>query len=246
MILDKKILAVVPARGGSKGVPRKNLYPLNGIPLVAHTAAFLKQLPFIDRSVVSTDDPEIAETCEKWGLSCPFFRPPELSGDRIGDLPVLAHALTTMEMIDETTYDVIVMLQPTCPERSIEHVTNSLNLLIERELDSVWTVSPADLKYHPLKAIRVDSNGMLSLYQQSGASIIARQQLEQLYYRNGAAYVIRRHLLMNEHSLIGRKSAAHIISTPLISIDTLDDFSKIEKRGNFITSSYVDSPERHR
>src|SRR5206468_4067044 len=97
LIEGRRILAVVPARGGSKGVPMKNIYPLAGIPLVGHVGRLVAGLDSIDRAVVSTDSPEIAAVARDWGLEAPFVRPESLSGDYISDLAVLSHATATME-----------------------------------------------------------------------------------------------------------------------------------------------------
>ena len=103
MIGTQRILAVCPARGGSKGIPLKNLAPFLGVPLVARVGQLVGEIPIIDRAVVSTDHPEIAKIVKNSGLDAPFFRPPDLSGDRISDAPVLIHALEEMEYLDNAT-----------------------------------------------------------------------------------------------------------------------------------------------
>ena len=115
MIENKKILAVCPARGGSKGIPLKNLRPFLGIPLVARVGNLVSDIPAIDRAIVSTDHQEIAEIARQSGLDAPFFRPEDLSGDQISDAQVLIHALNEMERIDKVQYDIVIMLQPTSP-----------------------------------------------------------------------------------------------------------------------------------
>src|SRR5689334_14999261 len=111
MLDGRRVLAVVPARGGSKGVPLKNLHPLMGRPLISHVGDIVGAVGLFDRAVVSTDHPEIARVAQEAGLAAPFTRPEELSGDRISDLAVLTHALVTMEQLDDVRYDVVVMLQ---------------------------------------------------------------------------------------------------------------------------------------
>ena len=122
MVGERRVLVVVPARGGSKGVPRKNLRAVGGISLVARVGHLVAELEFVDRAVVSTDDDEIAAVAEDAGLAAPFRRPEALAGDRIGDLDVLTHALATMEQQDGVEYDVVVMLQPTSPLRRADPV----------------------------------------------------------------------------------------------------------------------------
>jgi CMP-N-acetylneuraminic acid synthetase len=224
----KRLLAVVPARGGSKGVPLKNLHPLMGRPLLAYAAATIHEVGCFDRGVVSTDHPEIAAVARASGLHVPFMRPASLSGDRIGDLPVLTHALMETEASDRCEYDVIVMLQPTCPLREARHVLATVQRLIDEGWDAVWTVSPTDVKYHPLKALTLSANGALALHDPRGSAIVARQQLEPVYHRNGAAYAFTRECLLTQGTILPAKAAAVVIYEPMISIDTLDDFAAVE------------------
>lgn len=227
MRAGQRILVVVPARGGSKGIPLKNLHPVAGKALLLHTAELVQQLEWIDRAVVSTDHLLIRQTAMEGGLDVPFMRPPELSGDRIGDIQVLTQALEATEADDGQRYDIVVMLQPTSPLRRAEDVTAALDKLIEEQLDSVWTVSPTDLKAHPLKQLSVDAKGRLDFYDPRGAEIIARQQLTPVYHRNGVAYVLRRGLL-EQGRLLGVRAGALIMEQTQISIDTLEDVQRVE------------------
>jgi len=229
MIQGRTILAVVPARGGSKGVPLKNLRPLRGKSLVAHVGDFVREVGVFDRAVVSTDHPEIAHEAMAHGLDAPFMRPPELSGDRIGDHPVVCHALEQVEALDKRPFDVVVMLQPTCPQRRPEHVVGAIEMLIKEGWNAVWTLSPADLKYHPLKSLTVGADRGLDYYDSVGGNIIARQQLSRVYYRNGAAYVISSDALRSANSLKPERTGALIVEEPLLSIDSLDDFRRLEE-----------------
>ena len=135
MIDSKKILAVVPARGGSKGIPLKNLRCIGGKPLVAMAGEFANSISEIDRKVVSTDHLEIARISKSAGLDCPFMRPDEISGDRVSDWDVLIDALQRVEEIDGFEYDIIVMLQPTSPMRESKDVLGVINMLIDGEYD---------------------------------------------------------------------------------------------------------------
>lgn len=229
MLANQKILIVVPARGGSKGVPLKNLRKIGGISLVERVGLLIQKLDWVDRAVVSTDHPEIAKIAKETGLAVPFWRSAELSGDRVGDIPVLQHALLATEAIDEIQYDIIVMLQPTSPLRRAEHVFATVEKLITGNFDAVWTVSPIELKFHPLKQLTLDNKGLLNLWDKEGAHIIARQQLEQTYYRNGAAYALTRDCLLDKGSLLGIHSSAVIITEPMLSIDSEEDFVLAEK-----------------
>lgn len=228
MIDGRRVLAVVPARGGSKGVPLKNIRPVRGTPLIALVAPVVAQVPAIDRTVVSTDHAEIARVAGEAGLDVPFLRPPDLSGDTIGDWDVLVHALGEMERLDGHTYDVVLMLQPTCPLRRPEHVARTLEHLVRDGLDSVWTVSATDLKAHPLKQLTIDG-GRLDYFDPRGRGIVARQQLTPVYHRNGAAYAFTRACLLEQKSILGAQAGAVVIDDPLVNIDTLDDFDALDR-----------------
>ena len=223
----RRILGVVPARGGSKGVKLKNLVPVAGRPLMAITGDLITDMGWFDRAVVSTDHEEIAAVAESAGLAAPFRRPESLSGDRIGDIDVLVHALESTEEIDGCHYDVVVMLQPTSPLRTAAQVESTVDKLIAEDLDAAWTVSPTDLKYHPRKQLTVE-NGRLGYWDPAGGAIIARQQLDPVYHRNGCAYALTRECLLEQRSLLGRKAGAIIVEQPMVSIDTLEDFERVE------------------
>lgn len=226
MIAGQRVLAVCPARGGSRGIPGKNLKPFLGVPLVARVGRIVAELPDIDRAVVSTDDPEIARVAAAAGLAAPFARPAELAGDRVADAPVLVHALGEVERADGVRYDVVVMLQPTSPLRRPEHVTGALRMLVDGGWDAVWSVSPTDSKCHPLKQLVV-ADGRLDYYDPDGAKIVARQQLAPVYHRNGAVYAITRATLL-ERGLMGARTGAFVIDEEMVSIDTPWDLELAE------------------
>ncbi|HLA27103.1 MAG TPA: acylneuraminate cytidylyltransferase family protein [Syntrophales bacterium] len=219
MLKGKSILAVVPARGGSKGVRLKNIRTINGVPLVALVGKVVKRLPYVDRAVVSTDHPEIAAIARGSGLDVPFMRPKSLSGDIIADGPLLYHALAECEKIDNRRYDVVVMLQPTSPLRKPEHVTAAVEKLIKGRYDAVWTVSETDSKAHPLKQLVIRKD-ILDFYEPAGANIIARQQLAPVYHKNGVAYVMTRDCIINRKNIKGERTSFVLIDEFMVNIDT--------------------------
>ncbi|WP_029015170.1 cytidylyltransferase domain-containing protein [Niveispirillum irakense] len=227
MIQGRRVLAVCPARGGSKGIPMKNLRPILGRPMVSRVGDVVRAVPAIDRAVISTDHDGIAQVAEEAGLAAPFRRPEDLSGDRVADLPVLIHALQEMERQDNVRYDIILMLQPTSPLRRPEHVQDCLDRLVEGGLDSAWTVSETDSKGHPLKQLTI-KDGRLDYYDQAGRQIIARQQLGTVYHRNGVCYAITRECLLEKNSIAGDAWGAVVIDEPMVSIDTEFDIALVE------------------
>ncbi len=228
MIDGRTVLAVVPARGGSKGIPLKNLREVGGRSLVARVGDVAQDVPEIDQAVVSTDHAEIARAAVAAGLKAPFLRPESISGDRIGDWDVLIHALETTESQDGRRYDIVVMLQPTSPLRTPAQVSGTIRMLVEGGWDSVWTVSPTDSKAHPLKQLTVNAAGNLGYYDPRGAEIIARQQLEPVYHRNGIAYAITRECLLGQRSIKGARCGAYIVTGEHLSIDTEWDIELVE------------------
>ena len=227
MLKDKNILAVVPARGGSKGVKLKNIKLLCGKPLIEHTALVINQIEIIDTAVVSTDSEEIGSIAESAGINFSFKRPVNLSGDFIGDWDVLNHALIKCEKIYNKKFDIVLMLQPTSPLRTTEDIIGSVNYLIENQLDAVWSMSPTDSKNHPLKQFRIE-NDLLDYYDYAGNKIIARQQLDTLYQKNGAVYVFTRDCILNQKTIKGKKTGAYLIHREMVSIDTAFDFKLVE------------------
>lgn len=227
MIQNRRILAVVPARGGSKGILLKNLHPVLGVPMVARVGEVVRALPMIDRAVVSTDHDEIARVAEAAGIAAPFRRPADISGDRITDWDVLVHALNETERLDGVTYDIIVMLQPTSPLRRPEHVRSAIEMLVEGSWDAVWTLSETDSKGHPLKQLTI-TGGEVGYYDPAGKTIIARQQLQPMYHRNGIAYAITRDCLLKQRSIMGKRTGGLILEGHFVSIDTEWDITLVE------------------
>jgi|TARA_B110001450_G_C17644152_1_gene490459 CMP-N,N'-diacetyllegionaminic acid synthase len=227
MYKDKRILCVIPARGGSKGIKYKNLMPIQGVPLVVIAGKLALEIDEIDRCVVSTDSEKISKVAQESGIDVPFFRPRNISSDSISDWDVLIHALEECEKIDQCKYDIILMLQPTSPLRKKFDVLQTIKKLIDEDYDSVWTVSETDSKSHPLKQL-ILHNGQLNYWDQRGKEIIARQQLDKVLHRNGVAYAISRYCLVEQKTIMGKKTGSHEIEDFNISIDTMDDVALIE------------------
>ena len=222
-----KILAVIPARGGSKGIPRKNLCKVDGLSLVARAVKIAKSIIWIDKVVLSTDDPEIAEEGRKYGAEVPFLRPVELSGDFASGQDVWYHAWLKAEEYFEQKFDLSILLAPTTPVRKAWHVEECIKKLVKGRYDSILTVSETDSKYHPLKQLMFEDD-RIGYYEEAGRSIIARQQLGTVYHRNGVAYVVTRKCLVDQKTIIGSNTSAVVVDEPVVNIDTEQDLEKAQ------------------
>jgi CMP-N-acetylneuraminic acid synthetase len=224
MLLGKRVLAVVPARGGSKGIPLKNLALVNGRPLISYTLDVALQMDWIDMISVSTDHKKIMDEVDHYPAVHCVERPKDLSGDRIGDMPVLNHALGVCERISQNKFDVVLMLQPTSPIRTIDQIEICTIKLIEGLWESVWTVSETDLKYHPLKQLVINTEDRMNFFVPGGNKVIARQQLEKTYFRNGICYAFTENAIRSSDSVWVKNSTSVVVTNePFVNIDSYED-----------------------
>lgn len=217
-LLDNNILAVVPARGGSKGIPHKNLQPVCGVSLVGHAAAVAKSLPWIDRAIVSTDDTEIAAEAVRHGLEAPFMRPDEISGDKASSVDMWRHAWLTSEAHYGMRFDVSILLEPTSPLRRPEDVERTVRTLLESDAAAAATVSPTPAHFTPHKTLQLD-DGVIGFYLDEGARFAIRQYIPQYYHRNGICYALRRETLVENGHIIEENCLGVIIERPVVNID---------------------------
>jgi len=225
-----RVLAIVPARGGSKGIPLKNLKTVAGKSLLARTLELAQSVPEITDICVSTDHSEIRTVALSFDGVAVIDRPEELSGDRVADSPVLQHATAEMEKSSGQPFDVVVMLQVTSPLRTIDDVRDSIAKLVTTGCDAVWTVSPTELHFHPLKQLVLHDDSTMRLFDDRGLQIIARQQLTRVFHRNGSCYALRRDFLMNADSLFSPHSSHAVISEgERVNIDTEEDLLRAEQ-----------------
>lgn len=223
MYRGKKILAVIPARGGSKGIKLKNLKKINGFTLVEHVAKIIKQNKKVDYAYVSTDSNKIKKNALNTGVLEVLHRPKKLSGDRISDLQVLNHAIKKLQKI--IAFDIVLMLQPTSVLRKSCHINKALDLLIDKKYDAVWSVSKVDLKYHPFKQLNIKKN-KLEFFENKGKKIISRQQLKNTFIRNGAVYAFIKKIILNDKKILNDNSGFFVIKEKQISIDDYNDLRK--------------------
>ena len=197
------ILAIIPARGGSKGIPRKNVAPLNGRPILAYTAMAARNSRLLDRTILSSNDPEIMEVARQLGIDTPFTRPEELARDDTPALPVIQHAVRFMEAEESYRADVIVLLQPTSPLRTEKHIDEALDIFLASKADSLVSVVEVPHSFNPYSVMRL-REGRLEPFLEYDERRNLRQQKPEFYARNGAAiYVMTRECLLEKNSLYG-------------------------------------------
>lgn len=222
------VLGIIPARGGSKGIPDKNLRELAGKALLAYTLEAANASDVIDRLVLSTDSQAIAELGRKLGLEVPFMRPAELAGDESPMLGVLQHAVAQVESTGWRP-DIVVLLQPTSPLRRPEHICKAVELLKEGKSDSVVSVVEIPSLYAPQKALTIQG-GWLKFWSADGDEITRRQQIETTYAREGSVYACWRDVLMEKGSLYGDKCLPYRVpADEALSLDSMDDWRRAEK-----------------
>ena len=215
------MLALVPARGGSKGIPRKNLQLLAGKPLVVHAIETGLAARLVSRVVCSTDDDEIAEVARQAGAEVPFRRPPELAQDVSEDWPVFVHALEWLEREEGWRPDLIVNLRPTSPLRRPRHVDEAIELLLRTGADSVKAVCLA--RQHPHKMWLRGDDGSMEPFLKTKLRLergpdVPRAQLQEVYWQNGIVDVTRREVIFEQRTVIGARVAGLVIE-PADSID---------------------------
>lgn len=228
MYKGKKILAVVMARGGSKGIKNKNLRKIKSQTLVAIAGKLLSKIKIIDRAIISTDSSEIADEAKQNNLNCFFKRPKNLSGDFVSDYRVMHHSLKFMEKFDKTIFDLVLMIQPTSPMRKKKHIDECVKLAVQKNISSCWTVNEVDLKFHPLKQLTLKKN-KLALFNKKGAKIIARQQLNKTYFRNGICYAVKRNTIFKDKNLLGKNARALVLKKTVVNIDSFNDLRTARK-----------------
>lgn len=227
-----KVLGIITARGGSKGVPGKNLKPLGGKPLLAYTVEAAIDTA-VDRLILSTDDPKIAEAGRALGCDVPFMRPPELARDETPHLPVIQHAVQWLREHEGYTPDVVVTLQPTSPLRSAVDISGALRMLELSGADSVVSVSEVSPHSHPMRMLRVDAEGNATLFVSGDPvrkRINRRQDMPPAFVMNGAVYACRTSVLFGaEPSLYGDRVVAYPMPADRsISIDSFEDWAEAE------------------
>lgn len=226
-----EVLAIVPARGGSKSIPRKNIKQLGGVPLIGYSFAAGQQARTVTRLIVSTDDEEIARLAESYNVEVPFLRPPELAEDDTTDLPVFQHALNWLEKHEGYRPDIVVQLRPTSPFRPPYCVDQAVRSLLENpRADAVRAVVPSE--QNPYKMWRIAADGLMQPLLKNGVAEPynqPRQRLPQTYWQTGHVDVARFDTLMRKNSMTGDNICPLVLDPAYtVDIDTLLDWERAE------------------
>ena len=220
-----RVFALVPARGGSRGVPRKNLAELGGRTLLAHVADVVSALDWLDAAILSTDDEEIATEGRRIGLDVPFLRPPELATDEARVAGAWEHAWRFLEERDGVTYDASVLLEPSCPFRTAEDVTRTITALLSGQHAAAATISRTPSRWNAFKAVRTTVDGVLEpVLGEAGLEPI-RQRTPEHHHRNGACYAVRRATLIERGHVFEEDCVGVPVAREIVNIDEPADLA---------------------
>lgn len=223
-----KILGIIPARGGSKGIPGKNIRLLNGKPLIQYAVEAAQRSGLVDRLILTTDSAEIAATGRDLGIEVPFIRPPHLAQDDTPMLPVIEHTLLFVEA-QGWQPDIILLLQPTAPLRQAEHIQQAIKKLVDEKCDSVVSVVEVPRHYVPDFVLRLE-DGRLKPFLDTPL-VTRRQDARPAYSRDGTIYAFWRHVLINKHSIYGDDCRPILIpEEQSCNLDTVSDWQDAEKK----------------
>ena len=223
-----KILAIIPARGGSKGIPGKNIKLLGGKPLLQYTVESVKESALLSRVILSSDDENIIAVGKELGLEVPFVRPPELAVDTTSSLDVIKHALE--ELRDQgQEYDAVCLLQPTTPFRTAGLIDKAIEKFRSGNYDSLISVREVPAEFNPHWTFE-EKDGKLKIATGEEEIITRRQDLPKAYHRDGAVYITKTSVLLEQNSLYG-KNIGFVDTTgdPYVNIDTEEDWEEAEK-----------------
>lgn len=234
------VLAVIPARGGSKGLPGKNIRPLMGLPLIAHSILLAKSSPEISRIIVSTDSEEIASVAARYGADVPFLRPIELAADDTPMWPVIRHALLTVEEQEKREYDFLILLDPTSPGRLSTDVTAALKKL-NNSPDAVGIIGVSQPEFNPIWHCVVEEQGVMKDLFDTAGKYSRRQDLPVVYRINACLYIWKTDFIRRE--TLNWRAATHVMyEIPDFRAIHIDDINEFERANLLIMNGIIQLP----
>lgn len=225
-----EIVALIPARGGSKSIPRKNLLMIAGKPLIAYSIEHALASRYVTRTIVSTDDAEIAQVARDFGAEVPFMRPSVLAQDLSPDVDVFRHALAWLRDRQSYSCELVVHLRPTGPVRRVDVIDRAIEVMVNRpDADSLRSVSwPVETPY---KMWRIVDNYLEPLLKIPGVGepyCAPRQSLPDVYWQNGYVDIVRSRVVLDDALMCGRRIVPFVIEEPIFEIDYADSISRVE------------------
>lgn len=241
MIGDRKVLALISARGGSKGLPGKNIRELNGKPLIVYSIEAALESGTVDRVVVSTDSREIAAVAAASGAEVPFIRPEELARDNTPSLPVSRHAVAWLEENEGWKSDIFLELQPVAPLRTSSDVDACVGMLVETGADTVISLCRVDGVFHPCWMKTIGEDGRVNAFVESGREYTRRQDLPAVYRRNAAVIAVWTRVLMDQETYYGPDMRGYIMPESR-SVD-IDNAMDLRLAGMLLSENSVEGQQ---
>lgn len=225
MYKDKRILAIIPARGGSKGIPHKNIVDLCGKPLISYSIEAAQKSKYIDCILVSTDDKEIQKVSLQYGAKVPFLRPEEISNDSAKSIDVVIHGINYLKDNGET-FDYVILLQPTSPLRTNEDIDEAIGIILEREKDSLVSVCEVDENPILMRTIKEEKLDPIITFNGNN---LRRQDLPKFFIFNGAIYISTVDMILEDKTMVDNDSIPYVMEKhKSIDIDNILDLKLTE------------------
>ena len=200
--MKREILAIIPARGGSKGIRKKNMVLLCGKPLIQYTIDAAKKSTLISRIILSSDDDEIMNHCKSQDIEVPFRRPFKLAQDNTPMINVVKHTIKFLKKKENYMPEYIILLQPTSPLRTAQHIDEALNKLINSDADSIVSVMEVPHQFNPFSVMKLDVEGNLAFFIKEGKKYSRRQDKPILYARNGPAIFASKYEFISKSAIL--------------------------------------------
>lgn len=233
MKINCKVLAVIPARGGSREIPKKNLRKVGNLSLIGHAIKFCQKCKFLCGYVISTDCPKIINEAKKIGACNIIKRPKKLSGDTSTTEKAWKHALLAFEKKKKTLVDFSILLEPTCPQRNLNEVKKCLNLVINQKKNFAYSVNRVPLKYNPKKQLYIKNGIGFNVLKQKLSPI--RQLARPTFIRNGGCYAASRKFIISGENVMSNKAGIVISKNEPINIDTFEDLKKANQNFKYVS-----------
>jgi len=228
MYKEKTFLAIIPARGGSKGLPGKNIKELCTKPLIAWSIEAGLKSSYIDEVMVSTDDQGIADIAKTYGANVPFLRPDDLASDTATSFDAVKHTIDYYKNVLHKTYDYIVLLEPTSPLRESSDIDNAIEQLLSSEADSIVGISKTE-DQNPAFLIKKNRQNFITGYENADMKVLRRQDIQDVYFFEGTVYISQTNALLTQKTFYHSQTIGYEVPKyKSLEIDDMDDFIMVE------------------